>query len=56
MEDYEPPTFCAICGDEIKYSEICEDCVEAIEAEGIDPYDENPYDEYGFDHPWELDY
>jgi len=47
-------TLCAICGCEIQAYEICEDCAEAIEAEGIDPFDEEPHEEYGFDYPWEL--
>jgi predicted amidophosphoribosyltransferase len=50
---YFLPTYCAVCGKEIPAYEVCEDCSEQIAAEGIDPYEEDPYEEYGFDHPWE---
>jgi predicted amidophosphoribosyltransferase len=53
---YEQPHLCAICGQQVDFCEICEDCAEAIEVEGIDPHEENPYEEYGFDYPWELEY
>ncbi|MCV0439850.1 MAG: hypothetical protein K5880_14640 [Hydrogenophaga sp.] len=50
VDEAAPPTLCAICGVEIQTCEICEDCAEQIDTEGIDPYEE-----YGYDHPWEIE-
>jgi len=55
-EEWSPEATCAICGCEIKTCEICEDCAEIIALEGIDPFEEDdPYEEYGYDHEWELE-
>lgn len=41
---------CIICGCEIDAFEICDDCAEEMETEQIDPYDENPYEEYDLEY------